>query len=959
LDRGVYDGRAEEDGGVEDTPLLSSKIDGSKDEKSSSANTNNDVERNPTSQQDDQENNSNHNSINKNKNDENVDSKIVHDIRIIPNNNKENYLSEGKAINTLNLVHKSLKAVIAESQQQQQHHQEVQQHSQQENIKSPSNELMRLNIQSAATESSQFNSSVENTPRDLPPKERLDFRSMFIHTATNCTEVTSTHGNDNNDSKNKEIACSLIAIPVENTNELQLLIKIPAAFTNDFSTDKEVEFSFDSVKDDIEVIAEEMIQELGLTFAVKELAEQISRLVYSVKVDNISNGSQVFIRRDSSINPSVISNFNSSIESTIIPIATVTPKRPSMLPFGSIPSIPLGVTNSEGEYPKGGEYSLGIITVKSISNSGNDHNPDVSNNMEEKFHVNDNEFEEKERKNIVSIIIDELMVSMEDLIPKKEKDCVRKINEDEITPNMTPCVGTSTPTSELYGGGLIGDYKLLEKNRKLIIGAVNQSNELSASNIMIRAGNIFHNTNENDIAEKSQDDNIMQIKSKGVISSPLHAPPNSAIDTSIIPDIPINIPILNFITNMVNSVVDIGMDSHNDFVENNAAPTASDIDSAKGDIINTNDIISNDKNEINQVHENIDIDSFQLIIDNDSKINENDGQLSLKHDLEFLISNGMDFNISPSIISPPNIDISSVDISDRNIRIIPTNNTNICNEIESMRSNSSDMECKHSDDSEIITNNSDNGNLQISSDMECKHSDDSEIITNNSDNGNLQISKIGKSLSHSQNLITDDPLFIDKDSQMDSESSTSHILDPTCNKSSSVDATSDKETIIKCSDNITNSNTIPLSEKPSLEYLKSFGLEVAVKNEDPSALNSQISFNTPSDLHAQISFNLDRKTNIEESPEKCTSNEAESEAEAQDELDMHKETEKMDRESKIARRAFEQRIQKHKLIQVIFCQDIFNSISFTFTDSGVNDSRYFDIDFNILFYNIFVSFSSF
>ena len=44
--------------------------------------------------------------------------------------------------------------------------------------------------------------------------------------------------------------------------------------------------------------------------------------------------------------------------------------------------------------------------------------------------------------------------------------------------------------------------------------------------------------------------------------------------------------------------------------------------------------------------------------------------------------------------------------------------------------------------------------------------------------------------------------------------------------------------------------------------------------------------------------------------------EAETEAEARDDVDMLKEVEKMDKESRAARRAFEQRIQKHKLIQV-------------------------------------------
>ena len=43
---------------------------------------------------------------------------------------------------------------------------------------------------------------------------------------------------------------------------------------------------------------------------------------------------------------------------------------------------------------------------------------------------------------------------------------------------------------------------------------------------------------------------------------------------------------------------------------------------------------------------------------------------------------------------------------------------------------------------------------------------------------------------------------------------------------------------------------------------------------------------------------------------------AETESESKDDIDMQKEVEKMDKESRVARRAFEQRIQKHKLIQV-------------------------------------------
>jgi Protein kinase domain len=135
-------------------------------------------------------------------------------------------------------------------------------------------------------------------------------------------------------------SCSLIAIPVEHTNELHLLVKIPAAFTKDLSTDKEVEFSFDSLKDNIDVIAEEMILELGLTFQVSELAQQISRLIQSVKVSDsrTASDSQAFLRNDLSIvlNPNALGTSNSSINLNLNSNANLNMNMDNLFPLGII-----------------------------------------------------------------------------------------------------------------------------------------------------------------------------------------------------------------------------------------------------------------------------------------------------------------------------------------------------------------------------------------------------------------------------------------------------------------------------------------------------------------------------------------------------------------------------------------------------------------------------------------------
>lgn len=916
----MYDGRAEEDGGIEDTPLLF-KVGSCNDVKTSSADNKNDDGRNVISKQDDMENNS----TNKNKNNENTDTtKNINDIQIFPNNDKENNNKEEKSVNPTNLVHKSLKAVIAESQQHQQYHEEPQQIYQPENVKSLSNEGIHLNIEDISNKSSEFSSNIENAPRDLPPRERLDFRSMFIHNATNSNDICSTNGNDNNDSKNKEIACSLIAIPVENTNELQLLIKIPAAFTNDFSTDKEVEFSFDSVKDDIEGIAEEMILELGLTFTKKELAGQISKLVYSVKVDNISNGSQVFIRRDSSINPSIISNFNSSIESTIIPIATVIPKRSSLLPFGSNSSYPLGSVSSEGEYPKGGEYSLGIISVKSILNSENEQNVSVCNNSGGIPPANDDKLEENERKHIISIIVDELLVAMEDKI-------------------VSPGEATSSPNSELLGKGTAIKYSnLFENDKNLVIDnekivALNQFDEIHEIETKSEINAMMH-TENGVLNENFQDESDVKINPKDAVNYPLHAPLTVDSTISFSSDIPIDISIIEFVTNMVNNVVDIGVDSHIDFIENNTATSTSQIDSLNVDIIDnfvTNDLSDKDrkkKYEINEVSGNVDMDCVQLRIDKDSKTNKtviNDSQQLLKNNLEFQILNGM--NLSSDVIIPQNTDLKNtdlndVDVSSGDVCIIPTDNSK-CDEIESMNSNSSDIESKRSDDGEItITNRS--SSAGVNNDHPTRLDGSVPSITSSpSINNNNNV--IEESLSHSHTTIID-PLHVHTDSLMGKGSSTTEIFETNSILASSpVVAASEKGAIINYSEDIANSNVFLISKVPCIEDLKSFVEEAVIKDADPF-INSPLNTSSSDSQISLVSLvsspqNIDpTHMNIEGNSEKSTAdNVAESEAEAQDELDMHKETEKMDRESKIARRAFEQRIQKHKLIQVFLDMLIF------------------------------------
>jgi Protein kinase domain len=159
-------------------------------------------------------------------------------------------------------------------------------------------------------------------------------------------------------------SCSLIAIPVEHTNELHLLVKIPAAFTKDLSTDKEVEFSFDSLKDNIEVIAEEMILELGLTFQVSELAQQISRLIQSVKVSDsrTASGSQAFLRNDLSIvlNPNAIGTSNNSINLNLNlnSSANLNMNMDNLFPLGII--TPRLCLESDGAVPNSTEEPLSL-----------------------------------------------------------------------------------------------------------------------------------------------------------------------------------------------------------------------------------------------------------------------------------------------------------------------------------------------------------------------------------------------------------------------------------------------------------------------------------------------------------------------------------------------------------------------------------------------------------------------
>ena len=65
-------------------------------------------------------------------------------------------------------------------------------------------------------------------------------------------------------------------------------------------------------------------------------------------------------------------------------------------------------------------------------------------------------------------------------------------------------------------------------------------------------------------------------------------------------------------------------------------------------------------------------------------------------------------------------------------------------------------------------------------------------------------------------------------------------------------------------------------------------------------------------LYLNLSLNINNNSNVH----LTSTTLEESESESRDEIDMQKEFEKMDKESRVAKRAFEQRIQKHKLIQV-------------------------------------------
>jgi hypothetical protein len=504
--------------------------------------------------------------------------------------------------------------------------------------------------------------------------------------------------------------------------------------------------------------------------------------------------------------------------------------------------------------------------------------------------------------------------------------------EDKITRIMSPGEGLNSPNSELLGKGVVRDSNLFENNRNLIIDkekivALNQSDEIFKIEAKSEINGMMH-TEDDIIAEKFQDDSDVKINPKDVRSFPLHAPPTIGSTISINSDIPINIPIIEFVTNMVNNVVDIGIDSHIDLIENNAA-NSSHIDSLKVDNIDNFDNINNEHEkklyEIDEVSGNVDIDCVQLIIDEDSETNEtlrNDSQQLLKNNLEFQILNGMKLNLSSSIIIPQNTDLNDLDVSGGNVCIIPTDNSK-CAEIESINSNSSDIESKRRDDSEItITNRSSSAGVNNDHPTRLDKSVPSITSSPSMNNDNLTIPKLEESSFHSHTLIID-PLHVHTDSLVDTGSSTTDVLEANpILDSSLVDANSGKETIINCLEKSTNLNASPLSEVPCIEDLKPFVEVAVIKDADPfinNPLNTSSS-DSQTSLVSLISSprNIDpTHMNIEVNSEKSTAdNVAESEAEAQDELDMHKETEKMDRESKIARRAFEQRIQKHKLIQV-------------------------------------------
>ena len=160
------------------------------------------------------------------------------------------------------------------------------------------------------------------TRSEINNNDSNNYRSNKNNDDNNNNKSNSGVGGSDN-KININPTCSLRAIPIENTNDLHLLIKIPAAFTTDLCTDKEVEFSFNNQTDNIELIAEEMINELGLRFTVYELTDQISKLIQSLD-DNDNNididikskhrilGNDISILLNSNLNDDLNNNNNSN-----------------------------------------------------------------------------------------------------------------------------------------------------------------------------------------------------------------------------------------------------------------------------------------------------------------------------------------------------------------------------------------------------------------------------------------------------------------------------------------------------------------------------------------------------------------------------------------------------------------------------------------------------------------------
>jgi WNK lysine deficient protein kinase len=242
-------------------------------------------------------------------------------------------------------------------------------------------------------------------------------------------------------------SCSLVAIPLVNANELHLLVKIPAAFTRDLSTDKEVEFSFDSLTDNIEVIAEEMIQELGLTFTINELAEQISRLIHSVKSDNgTPSGSQIFLKSDLSIvlNSNLIASANNSstyAADGLIPLGIITPRMRSDSDAGNVRNIlsedfSIGIKNSN------------IGSSSSFSQKKNENENDTVNDVNNK-NRNENEIKnrnesesenEKENKNENVFEVNDVIFATKSDILRKSQDVAYQVESSTSHVNI-PSIG--------------------------------------------------------------------------------------------------------------------------------------------------------------------------------------------------------------------------------------------------------------------------------------------------------------------------------------------------------------------------------------------------------------------------------------------------------------------------------------------------------------------------------------